>query len=121
MKIYDIRDPSPELVAFREAAACWARAINVSGNMIPGHVGEDESYALTDLLEKEMERCKQAVFDKPPVTLEILAEHAECVAFLVGQFSRDLPSIQTELSRLQLALDAFLKVTINKAPVDQAA
>lgn len=121
MEIYDIKNPSPELIAFREAAAHWARATETSGNMTPGHVGEDEAQALTYLLQDEMERCKLAVVAKPPVTLETLAEHAECVAFLAEKFARDLPSIHSDFSRLQLAVDAFLKVTLNKVPVEQAA
>lgn len=87
--------------------------------MVPGHLGEDEAQALTDLLQDEMMRCMQAVVDQHPVTLDILAEHAECVAFLAEKFGRDLPSIQKELSRLQLAVDAFRKVTFNKCHPDQ--
>jgi hypothetical protein len=121
MEIYHIKNPSPELIAFREASDCFARASEVSGNMKPGHIGEDEAQALTYLLQDEMERCKLAVVSKPPVTLETLAEHAECVAFLAEMFDRNLPSIQSDLSRLQLAVDAFLKVTLNKVPVEQAA
>lgn len=119
MNIYDIPTPSPELLAFREASESWARANDVSGKMRPGQIGESESFALTELLEQEMYRCRQAVVAKPPVSLEIVAEHAECVAFLVLKY--DVDSIRKELLGLHLAVDAFLKVTFNKVVVDKAA
>lgn len=121
MNIYEIKDPSPELMAFRYASACWARASDTSGKMRPRSVGAKEAFALTELLETEMEQRMQEVVARPPVTLDILAEHAECIAFLVGKFDYDLPCIQKELMRLQLSVDAFLKVTLNKAAVDKAA
>jgi hypothetical protein len=115
MQRYDIKHPSPELKAFREAAACKSRAAEVAGNMTPGHVGESEAFALEQMLEDEMWRCHEAVVSQPPVTLEIIAEHSEATATLAELMEREPASVQAEFSRLQLAIDAFMKIALNSA------
>lgn len=121
MQTYDIKSPSPHLIAFREAAACFARSAEVSCNMRPGHVGEREAEALSRVLHSEMWRCHESVVEQPPVTIEILAEHSEATAAIAELIGRDMPSVQRELLRLQMALHAFLKVTLNGVAVERAA